>query len=416
MWIRCVPVGIVLLLTLVAASLTAGAKTKVEVWDFWGGSDIYDPWWEWVITTFEERNPDIELVVQYVPGTYQVRERLILGAAGGVLPDVAQASIVTGRELYDVGLLEELNPFIERTEGTKIESFIPATQRYNHKGDVTYGISVVMASNTLIYNTDHFQESGLETDPYAFKTWEDLKEAARKLARHSGDGGVVRGGIQTAGASINAWAPFLHANGGEMFNEDETRYTFASEQGIQALEEYVDLFARMGVSGGTFRQGTASMWVGGNWDARVLKESNPTLELDVANLPPGPSSTERATMTWSNMVVMIKGTEHPEDAWRYIQFVTSVEANEKLVEILGRMPPRLDYYQSGHWNEQVATAPYLRNVLDFAQTGGVYPFRSNPEVVAATNPFFREAMALNLAPAAALRQAEDQANVVINNE
>lgn len=405
-----------LCVTVLGFSGVAGAKTTVEVWDFWGGSELYDPWWDWVITTFEERNPDIELDVQYVPGIYQVREKLILGAAGGVLPDVAQASIVTGRELYDLGLLEALNPFIDRTEDTKIDSFIPATQRYNHKGDVAYGISVVMASNALLYNTDHFEEAGLSVDPYTFNSWNDLKEAARKLAKVGADGTVERGGIQAAGASINAWAPFLHANGGEMYNADETAYTFASDQGIESLAEYVDLFNRLGVAGGNFRQGTASMWLGGNWNARQAKEANPGLNLDMANLPPGPSSDERATMTWSNMLVMIKGTEQSEEAWRYIQFATSVEANEKLVEILGRMPPRIDYYQSGHWGDQVVEAPYLRNVLSFAQSGGVYPFLSNPDVVQATNPFFRGAMDGTMAPASALRQAEEQANSVLQGE
>ncbi len=394
----------------------ASAKTTVEVWDFWGGSAIYDPWWEWVITTFEEQNPDLELDVQHVPGIYQVREKLILGAAGGVLPDVAQASIVTGRELYDLGILEELNPYIDRTEGTKIESFIPATQRYNHKGDVAYGISVVMASNAVLYNTDHFAEAGLSVDPYAFDSWNDLKEAARKLAKVSGDGTIERGGIQAAGASINAWAPFLHANNGDMYNADETAYTFASDQGIEALTEYVDLFTHMGVAGGNFRQGTASMWLGGNWNAREVKEANPGINLDMTNLPAGPSADERATMTWSNMLVMIKGSEQSKEAWRYIQFVTSVEANEKLVEILGRMPPRLDYYQGGHWGDQVAEAPYLRNVLTFAQSGGVYPFLRNPDVVQATNPFFRAAMDGSTAPNAALRQAEEQANQVLQQE
>lgn len=412
---RVILIGLLCVLVLSAAA-AASERTKVEVWDWWAGEAIYDPWWDFIKTTFEERNPDLELVVLHVPNIYNLAERLILGAAGGVLPDVAQSSIVTGRELYELGVLLELNPLIERTQGTEIANFIPATQYYNHKGDTVYGISLNMAANALIYNVDHFEESGLDADPLALRSWGDWRDAVRKLAHVDPNGSVQRGGIQRLAANINNFGPFLHANGGDFYNADQTAHVFASDQGIEALEMMVDLFGRMNVAGGNFRQGTASMWVGGNWDGLSIAEANPEMRFELTTLPAGPSGRERATQTWSNMLVIPRNAPNPEASWRYIQFVTSVEVNEKLVEVLGRLPARLDYYASGHWAQASADAPYLANAPTIAMAGGVYPFLSNPAVRQATDALFAAAYAGEAAPATALRQAEEQANVELSRE
>ena len=62
------------------------SKAKLAVWDWW---DIANPsikaYYDWVTTTFEAANPDIELEYQFIPES-QYYTRIITAVAAGVRP------------------------------------------------------------------------------------------------------------------------------------------------------------------------------------------------------------------------------------------------------------------------------------------------------------------------------------------
>jgi len=102
-------------------------------------------WFQYVKERFEAENPGV--TIEYLPVNWEeVREKLLTGVAAGTAPDVVALSIVWARELYEMGALLPLNDLIARTPEVDPQQFIPATQAYNQKDGVIFGITNAMDS------------------------------------------------------------------------------------------------------------------------------------------------------------------------------------------------------------------------------------------------------------------------------
>lgn len=207
--------------------------------------------------------------------------------AGGVAPDVAQLSIIWARDLYDQGMLLELNSYLEKSPQTAPRNFIPATQVYNQKQGRIYGVTFVMDSAALAYNKDHFAAAGLDESPFALATWNDFLEAAKKLTRRSGDQ-VQRGGFGFW-PSMELFTSWLYSNGGSFYNRDFTASAFHSEAGVRALQFLADLRTQYNVWGsGSFESEQVSMVHAGTWSGSFFHAQNPDLRFGLTSFPQGP--------------------------------------------------------------------------------------------------------------------------------
>lgn len=190
--LRLPALGIVGLLVLCSASMSLAQERVLTVmsWQL-NETQQMQAWFQYVKETFESRHPGVRVELTTAPWD-EYRERVLVAAAGGTAPDVVHLSIIWAREMYERGALLPLNAYIER-DGDQIdlEDFVPITQVYNQVDGVYFGITSAMDSAALLYNLDHFEEAGLDTDPYAIQTWSDFETAARRLMRSDG-GDIVR--------------------------------------------------------------------------------------------------------------------------------------------------------------------------------------------------------------------------------
>ncbi len=405
---------VALLMALLLVSGGAAAQTTLEVWHAWPEGDAYDAWLDWMKETYERDNPDVTVEYTRLPGIGALRERLIVGAVGGVLPHVTQTSVAWALELYERGVLEDLHPYVRFAPDADPANFIPVTHKYSQKMGAIFGVPIFTASNALLYNTQHFEESGLSTDPYALEDWQMWMDALRKLVRQNADGQVTRGGIQPGG--INAIAnlgPFLYANDSAIYNDDLRGAAFGTPQGVEAMQAGIDIFVNLDVAGGNFTQGSAAMWLAGDWNAKLVLDASPGLELDMTTLPPGPSGAGRATMTWANMMAIPRGVEEQEAAWEMIRVMTGLGSSEKMVELLDRLPSRLDYFATGHWARTVEERPYLRNSPSLVNSGGAYPFVELNELNRVINPLFGAAGNNEIPAQEAIERAAFEANQIL---
>lgn len=414
--VKAVAKMVMVLTVLLLMSSLAAAQTRLEVWHAWPENPAYDEWLNWMEETYERDSPDVDVQFTRVPGIGPLRERLIVGAAGGVLPHVTMTSVAWALELYERGLLRSLNEYVRLSPDADPANFIPVTHKYSQKEGAVFGIPVFTASNALLYNVRHFEESGLSTDPFALSDWNMWRDALQKLVRQNPDGEIVRGGIQPRGVgNIASLGPFLYANGSQIYSDDLTRVGFDNPQGVEAFQMSIDIFGNLDVAGGNFTQGTASMWLAGDWNAKLVLDASPGLVLDMINLPPGPSGSDRATMTWANMMAIPAGTEHADKAWELIRVMTGVGSSEKMVELLDRLPSRMDYFASGHWARTAEDRPYLRNTPSLVTSGGAYPFVELNELNRVINPLFTAAGNNEIPAQEAIDRAAFEANQILGN-
>ena len=329
-------------------------------------------WFQYVKERFEAENPGV--TIEYLPVNWEeVREKLLTGVAAGTAPDVVALSIVWARELYEMGALLPLNDLIARTPEVDPRQFIPATQAYNQKDGVIFGITNAMDSAALLYDIDAFESAGLDSHPEALATWDDFVTAARRLIRQEAGDEITRYAYAT-GLGIEVFNSWLVANGGSFYDEALEKPSFASPQGLETARFLRDLYMTPGMIGGAF--GTnAAMGHGGNWSPYFLMQSHPDLNFNLTSYPMGPSGHGRGTTTWGNMSAIPSTSRNVELAWKFISWYTSLEGNIEMFRQLRYVnSPRIDFYQSDVWYEAQQEYVWMPNIPQIVLVGGVYPF------------------------------------------
>lgn len=393
----------------------ARAKSALVVWDWWEPSNPQiKAWFDWVKTNFEAKNPDVEVQYQFFDwNTY--REKLITAVAGGLGPDVAQLSIIWARDLYDAGLLADLTSLVQKTPSVAPGQFVPTTQAYNQKDGHIYGITLVMDSSALVYNVDMFDQAGLQSEPFALKTWEDLVTAAKKLTKRDANR-VTRSGY-SYWVSPELFTSWLYSNGGAFYTPDLRRTAVNSRQGLETLTFLKDLqltYAVFDPNAATFEKETAAMASMGTWSGSYIATANPNIRFGMTSYPKGPSGNGRGTTTWGNMMAILKGTRNLDAAWRYVTFVTSLEAAFTLLNQVDRpTSPRLDYYRSETWRRAVRERPWMAPMPEIAQVGGPYAFLRYAKVASAIQPLLEGAVAGRTPPQEALLKLSQQTDSIL---
>lgn len=99
-----------------------------------------------------------------------------------------------------------------------------------------YGLAFTFSTPILFMNGKLFDEAGLDPNSPP-KTWDDVKKAAMQIKEKTGKDGF---GL----APNNGWTTegIILSNGGKVLSDDRKSVEFASEQGIQAIQMWKDLY------------------------------------------------------------------------------------------------------------------------------------------------------------------------------
>lgn len=330
-------------------------------------------WFQHAKETFESRHPEVEIQLTTAPWGEEYRQKVLVAAVGGAAPDVVHLSIVWARELYERGALLPLNPYISRDRtALNLSDFVPVTQQYNQKDGVYFGMTSAMDEGALLYNVDLFEQAGLDPGSTAIASWDDFKSYARKLTRS--EGGKVVQWAYTGGASPEVFNSWFVANGGSFYTPRGLT-GFSSARGIQTARFLNELYGSPGYIGGNFNNRTAAMTHGGNWSPYFLQQQASDLRYNLTSYPKGPSGTNRGTTTWGNMYSITKNTKHPDLAWEFVRYYTSLEALIDFFQMVNYVgAPRISFYRSDVWLGASRKFEWMPNIPQIALVGGVYPY------------------------------------------
>lgn len=216
-------------------SPASAAKTEVKLL-VWGDSAPYKP----IADQFEKVNPDIDVRIEPSPAYGSYLDKLQVEIAAGVAPDVVELGGMFVSQLARAGALVSLDPYLARDK-VNLNDFLPTGDMFLYNGR-TYGIGTAYDVIGLVYNQDMFDQSGLGV-PDENWTWSNLRTAAAKLTRRTGDKVQNYGIIMYAAPQYwgqASWMNFFAQNGVRPLNKAKTQAAFNNPAGIEAIKYMAD--------------------------------------------------------------------------------------------------------------------------------------------------------------------------------
>ncbi|RBM24151.1 sugar ABC transporter substrate-binding protein [Prauserella sp. PE36] len=324
---------------------------------------------------FEREHPGIELKFVSLPEN-QARAKITASTAtqGGEF-DVVMISNYETPQWAANGWLENLQPYIDSSEGYDADDFIPSIrQSLSHEGSM-YAVPFYGESSFLAYRKDLFDQAGLTMPENP--TWQQIADfAARLHDPANGIAGICLRGKPGWGESLAPFTTVVNTFGGRWFDRNWNAQ-LTSPEFKAAANFYVNLVREHGETGASsagfsecgtrYGQGQAAMW----YDATVMAGTN---EDPASSTVAGKSGYVAAPVdktdasgwlyTWS--LAMPKVTENKQAAWDFMRWMTDKRFVQTVGEEFGwnRVPPgcRQSTYDIPEYRE--AAKAYAQPTLD----------------------------------------------------
>lgn len=235
------------------------------------------------------------------------------------------------------GWLMPLDSYMEKSKKELMkEDFLEGSLDMCEYEEKTYGLPIYLTTCMMYYRTDLFEKAGIEAVP---QTWEELKEACQKLK----DIGVyplaMRGNNYSYGGGADWHLGMLVYSFGAQYYlnypEDLTP-VLDSKEFVEAVSFYADLLNEYGVPGTqtnnytdnilAVKNGNVGIWIDGaglvtdylTSDSAVTEEN-----IGFASIPAGKAG--KVAPKNVHMLSINAKSEHPKMAYKFIEWVTSIE-------------------------------------------------------------------------------------------
>jgi multiple sugar transport system substrate-binding protein len=301
-----------------------------------------------IVQAFQQQHPNVTIEVQ-TASFDDYFTQLQTQIAGGTAPDTFELNYENFVTYSSAGSLLDLTATSEADSEFDAAIYYPRAYEVFQADGIQYGLPATFSDVLLFYNKDLFDAAGLDY-PSPDWTWEDELAAAEALT--DAEAGVW-GDFQPI--QFFEFYKVLAQNGGEFFNADQTEATFNSPEGVEAAEWLVNKVgsvmptdADMGGQddAALFKAGNLAMWHNGIWQFSGMADAPFAWDVQVE-----PGSAQKAHHFFANAAVASATTEHPEEAWQWIKFLT---ASDEAVQV------RIDAsWELAAVADQSLFAPYL---------------------------------------------------------
>ena len=282
------------------------------------------------------------------------QDQLRSEVAAGTAPDVFWIPGTDVADFANRGLILNFADLAASTEGFNVEDFYHGPMyhlTYNPETDATgadsgalWGLPRDVSTFALYLNLDLINEAGAP-DPRELAangewTWDAFLDVAQKTRALGSD-------VYGYGASA-WWGPYgvwLNAAGGGFFNADRNACALNTPESLEGLDFQRSLYQDFDVATPygedpepPFRAGKVAMFQNGRWATPGVRTVE--FEWDVVELPKGPKGTMGNWLFWGAYVINAK-TEHPEEAWKLVQALTTSETQGKVSALGANIPSRV---------------------------------------------------------------------------
>ncbi len=275
-----------------------------------------------------------------------VKVNVVLSDYGDMLTKLAAAAAAkTGA--YDVISADipawwaagYLAPLEQRIDAMPGKADVLSTDIASYKGHL-YGMPWLIDNRTFVYNAKMLKDAGYSTPP---QTWSELDTIAAAMKRKGMPYPVMFPWAQHEG-EFDDFAAVLASFGGRLFDNGYTKALFNGPEGVAALSTWTELHRKYNVVNPdalasksfavstTLSQGKAAF--GTTWSLLRGMFDDPTKSKVVGQLHvmlyPGAKAGMTGTYDGSESLGIAADSRHADAAWRYIQFLTSKDAERQV--------------------------------------------------------------------------------------
>ena len=285
------------------------------------------------------------------------------GGSGDSGSDEDVVTIVYMRQAGNTEVEDELiKEFEEQNPGIKVQANdVPTEECYNkltlahnagnpremdtYDGDL-YAIPFRAGPDSWFANKDMLDAAGLEIPKFGDEwNWDTFREYAEALRNpDTGAYGIGLVGGNTNGTEWQFW-PFLFQAGGKIIENGKA--VFNSEAGVEALEYVCSLIEDDLIPPGITTvdlnmlqdmqiADTLCMWTDGPWMLSTMRNTYPEENICVVPMTTGKTA---GNLSGGTSLGMSSLSKHKEEAWKFIEFMTSDETLLKWNKETGNAPP-----------------------------------------------------------------------------
>jgi multiple sugar transport system substrate-binding protein len=308
---------------------------------------------------FMRLHPDIRVEVQKMPLT-AAHEKLLTAFAGEALPDVSQIGNTWLAEFHALDALEPLEPYLTQSS-FPADDYFPAILDSNRIEGTLVGIPWYVDTRLLFYRTDMLREAGFGSPPTSWDEWKAQLAAIKRKV------GPQRYSVLLPINEYDQLIIFGLQQPAELLRENGRYGNFRSPDFRRAFEFYKEVFDREWAPRASntqissvwdeFGNGLYAFYMSGPWNIAEFKQRLPDrLQDDWMTAPmPGPNGPGISNAGGSSLVIFRSSQMKPE-AWKFIEYLSSVETQRRFYQLTGDIPPRKQT-----WNApQLVQSPYSR--------------------------------------------------------
>ena len=341
-----------------------GAAGQVTIkYVLWDANQL--PAYQKVAENFTAKNPGIKIEISQL-GWNDYWAGLQTDMVGGNAPDVFTNHLAKYPDFASKGQLIDLAPYVKK-DGVDLSVYMPGLAGlWATKDGKRFGLPKDWDTIAIVYNADMLKEAGLTVTEANALTW-NAKDggsfekfiAVLSVDKNGKNGldpafdpkNVVRYGIALNHNDDRGQGQFspLAVSTGWMYTDGlyDANYHFDDPRFIETIDWMVRVTKKgfmapyeltANDANPLFTAKQAATTFDGSWMIGYYSGSSP-FPVGYAKLPVGPVG--RKSMTNGLADSIWKGTKHPDEAWRWVKYLSSVEA-ETTVGTFGVVFPAVE--------------------------------------------------------------------------
>ena len=313
-------------------------------------------------------NNDSQIELTVIPPAEFVTK---MGAAiaAGEPPDIASIDLIYTPAFASAGQLTDITEHVQALPFA--DDLTPAHMELGMYEGRNYAVPFGADVSFIIYNIGLFEQAGLDPDNPP-SNWDEMLDAMRAVDALGDDIYGYWYSMGCAGCNAFTFLPFIWASGGDVLSDDYSEATITSDPVVREALEFYNTIWEEGLvpegasidTGsnffGAFAGGNIGMAGLGNFALSLLQNDYPELSYGVFHIPGKDGGT--ASFTGGDVIGIPAGTEHAEEAWRFIAWAMSEEPQLEIYAANGHIPVRLalvdnEYFESDPRLLTAANAP-----------------------------------------------------------
>ncbi|MGB7413483.1 MAG: sugar ABC transporter substrate-binding protein [Thermosynechococcaceae cyanobacterium] len=304
-----------------SASDNKDGNAEVEFWTMQLQPE-YNDYFNGIIKTFETENPGVKVKWVDVPWA-AMQSKILSAVSANKAPDVVNLNPDFAAQLASRDAWLNLNDKVSEEVRSQ---YLPNIWKATTLGDKSFGFPWYLTSRIAIYNEDLLKKAGVEKPP---TTYAELAQVAKQVKEKTGKYAFfVTADPKDSGELLESFVQM-----GVQLIDDQGKAAFNTPEGKAAFQYWTDLYKQKLLPPEVITEGhrqAVQLYQSGQ--VAILTSSPQFLKSIETNAPdiakasvPAPqiSGASRETNVAVMSLLVPQGTDQPEEAVKFAEFVTN---------------------------------------------------------------------------------------------